>query len=181
MRKKIRNERAICLEEVIKNNRVFMAPSPAITGLWNTTGGRAEEKKLQCKFSLSIHGWLVYSVEYSVPESTVIAIQHTQACTPTHTNTNTNHTAAKQITKDKLAAHTVNVPKPPHELSNTHPIYIIHMHSQLLLVTQSHILMSHAVDHSLLTSSIHCVTRQHLWGLPVSQGSLSSHRGSLWD
>lgn len=57
----------------------------------------------------------MYSVEYSVPESAVIAIQHTRALT------HTNHTAAKQISEDKLAAHTVNVTNLPHALSNTDP------------------------------------------------------------
>lgn len=92
-----------------------------------------------------------------MPESAVIAIQHTH----------TNHTAAKQISQDKLAAHTVNVTKPPHALSNTHPVYISHMHSQPFPITQTHthIHMLHAVDPSLLN------TQHALCDVPTSVGA----------
>lgn len=59
---------------------------------------------------------------------------------PAHTqiHTCTHHTAAKQISEDKLATHTVNVTKLPQELTNAQPIYIVRMRDQPLQAMQTH-------------------------------------------
>lgn len=59
---------------------------------------------------------------------------------PAHTqiHTCTHHTAAKQISEDKLATHTVNVTKLPQELTNAQPIYTVRMRDQPLQAMQTH-------------------------------------------
>lgn len=56
----------------------------------------------------------------------------------TQIHTCTHHTAAKQISEDKLATHTVNVTKLPQELTNAQPIYTVRMRDQPLQAMQTH-------------------------------------------